>query len=104
MLGRVQKPEKTSQMTNPSRQNSGCSSFFALFAFLTGFANDGMAQSRLRMEPFGASECFSTWLWGSSRGLTSIDFLPLGADLFPRSTFLSFATLLLLLPFLLVLS
>src|SRR5437763_12599237 len=67
MLGRVQKPEKTSQMTNPGRQTSGCSRFFALFAFLTGFANDRMAQSRLRMEPLGASECFSTWLWGPSR-------------------------------------
>src|SRR6266853_5838205 len=72
MLGRVQKPEKTSQMANPSRQNSGCSRFFALFAFLTGFANDRMAQSRLRMEPLGASECFPTWLWGPSRG-TQLD-------------------------------
>src|SRR5947208_1591405 len=35
-------------------------------------------------------------------GLTSIDFLPLGAGTFPRSAFLSFATVLFLVRFLLV--
>ena len=40
-------------------------------------------------------------LW-SPWGLTSIDFLPQGADTFPRSAFLSFATFLFLVRFLLV--
>ena len=68
MSGTVQMPEKTSQMTRSSRQNAGYRSFFALFALFTGFANDRMAHSRLRMETLGASDCFSTWLWGPRRG------------------------------------
>src|SRR5437588_6191255 len=68
MLGTVQKPEKTSQMTNTSRQDSGCRSFFALFALLTGLANDRVTRSGLRMEILGASWCFSPWLHGVGRG------------------------------------
>src|SRR6266702_857555 len=58
---------KTSQMTSTSRANSGRSRRFALFVLFARFTNDGMARRRLRMEAFGASGRFSTWLWWSRR-------------------------------------
>ena len=58
---------KTSQMTSTSRANSGRSRRFALFVRFARFTNDGMARRRLRMEAFGASGRFTTWLWWSRR-------------------------------------
>src|SRR5437016_14032129 len=68
MLVTAQRQEKTSQMANTSRENSGHGGFFALFALFTRFINDRLTRSRLRMEILGASRCFSTWLGQSSRG------------------------------------
>src|SRR5438128_1001680 len=68
MLMTAQRQEKTSHMTNTSREHSGNGGFFALFALFARFINDRMTRSRLRMEILGASRCFSTWLGRSSRG------------------------------------
>src|SRR6266705_1389311 len=68
MVRRAQRQEKTSQMTNTSRQNSGCRSFFVLFTLFACFANDWMTRSGWRMEILRASGCFSAWLRWSSRG------------------------------------
>src|SRR5438132_4816369 len=68
MLMTAQRQEKTSQMTNTSREHLGNGGFFALFALFTRFINDRMTRSRLRMGILGASGCFSTWLGRSSRG------------------------------------
>src|SRR5260370_8207721 len=58
---------KTSQMTSTSRANSGRSRRFAFFVRFARFKNDGMARRRLRMEAFGTSGRFTTWLWWSRR-------------------------------------
>src|SRR5260221_10378517 len=58
---------KTSQVTSTSRANSGRSRRFALFVRFARFTNDGMARRRLRMEAFGTSGRFTTWLWWSRR-------------------------------------
>src|SRR5260221_14410155 len=58
---------KAGQMTSTSGANSGLRRRFALFLLFARFTNDGMTHRRLRMEAFGASGRFSTWLWWSRR-------------------------------------
>src|SRR5258707_12706005 len=58
---------KTNQITSTSRANSGRRRRFAFFLLFARFTNDGMTHRRLRMEAFGASGRFSTWLWWSRR-------------------------------------
>src|SRR5947209_385926 len=64
----AQRQEKTSQMRRISQHHVGLGGFFALFTLRTGFANDWMTHSWLRMEILEASSCFSAWLRWSSRG------------------------------------
>src|SRR5205807_8551442 len=55
-------------MTSTSRSNSGRRRRFALFVLFARFENDRIALRRFRLEAFGASGRFTTWLRRSRRG------------------------------------
>src|SRR5438477_11740592 len=55
-------------MKSRGRQNSGHADLFAFFLLFARFMNDWIALRRLRVEPFGASRRFSSWLARTDRG------------------------------------
>src|SRR5947209_18064644 len=57
-------------MKSRGRPNSGHADLFALFLLFARFMNNRIALGGLRVETFGASRCFSSWVartnWGAN--------------------------------------